>query len=120
MISTLDHEGARLTLPRVTATLGIIDKSGPLMGWAVNVERAAIRAALEESLTEPGFDLAAPNAPHELWTKMEPKFKGRRASVKAANAAADIGSAIHDIAHWHTKRMLGEAVGLAPAVAPTR
>lgn len=111
----ITHEDVRMVLPRVTATLGIIDKSGPLMGWAVNVERAAIKGALEEELTTPGFDLAAPNASHELWSRMEPRFKGRRASVKAANDAADIGSAIHDIAHWHTKRLLGEDLGPEPS-----
>lgn len=110
------HEGMPMRLPRVTATLGIIDKSGPLMGWAVNVERAAIRAALEEALTEPGFEISAPDAAHVLWKRMEGSFRGRRASVKAANDAADIGSAIHDIAHWHTKRMLGDEAGPEPTV----
>jgi hypothetical protein len=40
--------------PSVTTVLGIIDKSGPLMGWAVKEERRAFEAALLEVLSHDG------------------------------------------------------------------
>jgi len=107
----ITHDGVRMVLPRVTKTLGIIDKSGPLMGWAVNLEREAMRTALEETLTEPGAD----HTPHGVWTRMQPKLNGARAWARKNREATDIGSAAHTIIHWHTQRLLGNDPGPEPS-----
>lgn len=105
------HEGQRLTLPRVTSILRIIDRSGPLMGWATKVEREVLRAALEDVLTTPGVTLA----PQVVWDRMQDVLKGKRAWVKARDDAANIGQAAHAMIHWHTKVKLGLDAGPEPS-----
>ena len=108
----IDHAGTTLDLPRVTSILRIIDKSGPLMGWAVKIEREAIKAALEAVLTEPGeVD------PQHVWDSMEKHLKGKRASLKKQDEAANIGRAAHALIEWHTRRMLGTEAGPEPKVS---
>lgn len=106
----LIHEGQPLRLPRVTAILKVIDRSGPLMGWATKLEREAFKMALEDALTEPG-ELT----PQTIWDRVNAKLGGRRAWAKARDAAADIGKAAHGMIHWHTERMLGLDPGPEPA-----
>ena len=70
--------GQRLTLPRVTTILDILDKSRPLMGWAARIERESFKAALEDALTAPG-ELTA----QAVWNKVLAALQGKRAYVKA-------------------------------------
>ena len=103
------------TYPRVTAILKVLDKSGPLMGWAVKIEREAIRGALEEILTEPVYRGVYLDA-QAVWDRMQPHLKGRRASLKQQDDAANIGRSAHMLIEWHTRRMLGGLTGPEPAV----
>src|SRR2546425_9496290 len=103
------HEGTRLVLPRVTSILKIIDRSGPMMGWAAKMERESFRAALEDSLTQPGaLDLQA------VWERVAASLTGKRAWVKARDDAANIGKSAHAMIRWHTLRMLGQDAGPEP------
>ena len=104
------HDGVRLTLPRVTSVLKIIDKSGPMMGWAINTTKAEIRAALEDVLTQPG-ELT----PQGVWDRVAKAMVGQRATFRARDEAANIGRAAHAMIQWHTQRMLGQAVGPEPS-----
>jgi hypothetical protein len=81
------------------------------MGWAVKLERESFRVAFEEALTEPGATLDA----QKLWERLTAHLKGKRAWIKARDDAADIGTAAHDIIHWHTRRMLGLDAGPEPS-----
>ena len=104
------HDGVRLTLPRVTSILKIIDKSGPMMGWAINTTKAEIRAALEDVLTQPG-ELT----PQGVWDRVAKAMIGQRATFRARDEAANIGRAAHAMIQWHTQRMLGQASGPEPS-----
>lgn len=106
----ITHDGVRMVLPRVTSTIGVLDKSGPLMGWATRVERESFRAALEEVLTEPGITYDA----QTVWAKMDSHLKGKRQYIKARDDAANIGTSAHNIINWHVRRMLGQDVGPEP------
>jgi hypothetical protein len=108
----IEHEGTTLELPRVTSILRILDKSGPLMGWAVKMEREAIRGALEAVLTEPG-ELN----PQQVWDHMQGHLKGQRASLKKQDDAANIGRAAHMLIEWHTRKMLGSVTTPEPTVS---
>ena len=99
------------TYPRVTAILKVLDKSGPLMGWAVKIEREAIRGALEDVLTAPGALTA-----DAVWEQMQRHLKGQRASLKKQDEAANIGRSAHMLIEWHTRRMLGSETGPEPRV----
>jgi hypothetical protein len=105
------HEGQRLSLPRVTSILKVIDKSGPLIGWATKLEASAWRATLEEVVTRPGLALT----PQSILQAVDDTLKGRRAFIREQNAAAEIGSAAHAMIHWHTNKLLGLDVGPEPA-----
>lgn len=105
----LMHEGRSLVLPRVTAILDIIDKSRPLMGWATKLEREALRAALEDALTQPG-ELDA----QTVWSRVDKALSSKRAWVRQRDSAAEIGKKTHAIICWHTRKMLGEDPGPEP------
>ena len=99
----LDHDGVRLTMPRVTSILSVIDKSGPLMGWAVGCERRAFEQALSEVLTHPDT-----GGHQDVYDRVMRAVKGQRASVREADKAKDIGLAAHKWIEWYTRNLLGE------------
>jgi hypothetical protein len=108
----ITHDGVRLELPRVTSILRIIDKSGPLMGWAVNCERRAFQAALEDVLTQPGI------AGHQdVYERVRQAVTGKRAWVRESDKAKDIGGEAHALIEWHVHRMLGVPVGDEPPIS---
>lgn len=96
-----------IVYPSVTEVLGIMDKSGPLIGWAV---KECANFVLEE-----GNNLlhAAKSSddPH-LFLKTLEKTVGlaKGAHRKKSGKALDIGSRVHDIVHSLSK---GEPVVLA-------
>ena len=111
---TLEVDGARVDVPRVTTILGIIDKSRPLMGWAVKMEREAMRVAVEDVMTNPAVDHADPGA---VYTALMQRIGGAAAHVRKREEAANIGNQAHRLVEWHTKRMLGQAVGVEQPVS---
>ena len=97
--------------PSVTTILGIIDKSGPLMNWAVNEERATFKDALLDVLTRdktPTVDT--------IWQEVEKATKGVKAHKKASDKAAAIGTAAHAYIEWRTKGLLGIDKGDEPVI----
>ncbi len=99
---SIEHEGVRLELPRVTSVLRIIDKSGPLMGWAVNCERRAFLAALEDVLTEPGV-----SGFQTIYERMMTAITAKRAWVREMDKARDIGAEAHALIEWYIRKLLG-------------
>jgi hypothetical protein len=97
--------------PSVTTVLGIIDKSGPLMGWAVKEERRAFEATLLEVLSHDGA-----RDPLYVRGKMADAVKGVKAAEKVRQDAILIDTAAHALIEWHTRRLLGEKVGPEPMV----
>lgn len=102
-----------VTYPSVTTILRIIDKSGPLMGWAVNQERAAMKLALEDALTDGA--LVGVDAIYDAVMK---KLTGAKAATKMMEEAANIGLAAHGWIRWRTLRMLGETDEPEPKIPP--
>ena len=83
------NDGATVVgpLPSVTTVIRVLDKSGPLMGWARReVAACAIRNLdVLARMRESGGDAAAVN-----WLKTIPDFK--------RDSAADVGSRVHRLA----------------------
>jgi len=102
------HEGQRYRFPRVSSILRIIDRSAPLIGWATNLERAAMKLALQDVLTTPGhLDV------QQVWDAMLTKMEGKRAHARERDRAAAIGTGAHELIRWQTLAMLGQD-GLGP------
>jgi hypothetical protein len=80
-----------ITQPSVTTVLGTLEKSGPLIGWAVKQCRLYGEAALrqEQDLTREGFA--------KILTDMTKHWR----TVK--QQAADVGTAVHDYLHAYLK-----------------
>ena len=97
--------------PSVTTILGVIDKSAPLMHWAVNQERKAFEAALLDVLSHDGA-----RDPSYVLDRMATAISGQKAMLKEKDKAASIGTAAHALIEWHTRRMLGEDPGPEPKV----
>lgn len=77
--------------PSVTTILSIIDRSGPLVGWAVREERTRLRGALLEVLARPG----TPPSAEELWARVEELSRGEAAAERLRRQAADVGTIVH-------------------------
>lgn len=80
-------------LPSVTTICGLRDKSAPLMHWAVNKEREAIREAVLNVLTNPQRidDFTS----EEIWRHIEEATQGVKQAQKLKEEAAEIGSRVH-------------------------
>lgn len=100
-------------LPSVTTILGIIDKSGPLMGWAVKEERKAFEAAMLDLVTS-GVHLT----PDNVLEAVGKAVAGARAAAKLTQKAADIGTAAHALIAWECERMMGKKGLVRPANVP--
>ena len=87
-------------LPSVTTIIGVLDKSGPLVGWAKRETAACAVRNLEMlvRMRETGGDAAATD-----WLKKIPDYQ--------RDTAADVGSRIHALAEQINR-------GLEPAVTP--
>ncbi|MDR3633426.1 MAG: hypothetical protein P4L84_06280 [Isosphaeraceae bacterium] len=87
-------------LPSVTTVIGVLDKSGPLVGWAKRETAACAVRNLEMliQMRETGGDAAATD-----WLKKIPDYR--------RDSAADVGSRIHALAEQINR-------GLQPAVTP--
>ena len=99
-----------VTYPSVTTILRIIDKSGPLMGWAVNQERAVFKAAIEDALSDPS--LTGTQAVLDAVMKKT----ADRAYKSKMTEAANIGLAAHAWIHWRTMKMLGQTDEPEPTI----
>lgn len=97
-------------LPSVTTILSIIDKSGPLMYWAVNLEKKAFEKAIIDALADPAVKRAT------VLDKVVECLGGARRFLKEQDAAATIGTAAHARIEWRTRKMLGEKVGDEPVI----
>lgn len=96
--------GAEPALPSVTGILGIVDKSGPLVGWAKReVANAAIRNldTLNTMVRESGHDAAA------RWLGTIPGYQ--------RDTAADVGSTVHAALEAITR---GEPAPVSKELAP--
>lgn len=98
-------------LPSVTTILGIIDKSGPLMGWAVKEERKAIEEAMFNVLSGPHA-----NEPEKIWEEVQQFIKGKKKADRVLKKAANIGTAAHAYIEWLTRKMMKEDPGLEPEI----
>jgi len=87
-------------LPSVTTVIGVLDKSGPLVGWAKRETAACAVRNLDMlvRMRETGGDAAATD-----WLKKIPDYQ--------RDTAADVGSRIHALAEQINR-------GLEPAVTP--
>lgn len=110
----VDHLIPKGQFPSVTTVLGIIDKSGPLMGWAVKEARKEFETGLLDVLTRPGAK--DPEWVLEELTKILPTI---RSANRARDKAAQIGTAAHAMIEWETRRMLGEDAGPRPVIPDT-
>lgn len=91
-------------LPSVTTIIGVVDKSGPLVGWAKReVANAALRNIdmLERLRVESGAEAAA------RWLATIPGYQ--------RDTAADIGSTVHELAEALSR---GQEVSVAPDIVP--
>src|SRR5664280_574677 len=95
------NDGANVyaPLPSVTTVIGVLDKSGPLVGWAKRETAACAVRNLDMlvRMREAGGDAAAVN-----WLKKIPDYQ--------RDSAADVGSRIHALAEQINR-------GLEPAVS---
>lgn len=71
-------------LPSVTSIVGVIDKSGPLMGWAVKNVLAICRGAIEPDAAYPEIYL------EQVWSSASKSYRQVR------DAAADLGTEVHN------------------------
>lgn len=97
--------------PSVTTILSVIDKSGPLVGWAVKEERKWFELAMLKVLTGPHA-----SNPEEILKAVNDSIKGTKAADRAKDKAAAIGTAAHAIIEWKTRQMLGEDAGPEPEI----
>ena len=82
-------------VPSVTGVCKVIDKSGPLMWWAVNEARDYIKANMR-----PGHE-------YDEVEIVELADSARMAHRKASSKAANIGTLVHDFAEAFFKHKLG-------------
>lgn len=109
---TISGGGRSVELPSVTTVLGVIDKSGPLMGWAVKKEREHFRLALLEVLT--GQEAGNPD---HVWSAVEEATKGVKKADREREQATTIGTAAHAAIEWRTRRLLGKDAGPEPVIS---
>lgn len=120
------YEIERVKYPSVTTILGVIDKSGPLMHWAANQERAAFTEAAQQMLAELEALVDDPakrrddfrRAVHGGLDTLVAATTGVKAMHKTSEKAKEIGTAAHALIEWHTRVLLGEKVGDPPANIP--
>jgi hypothetical protein len=99
------NRGRKYKVPSVTKITGIIDKSGPLVGWATNCVLDVVRAGIG-----PGAEYSE--------TYLEQLFKaakGRARGVK--DEAASIGRQVHE---WVEAHIRGEEPVLPPEETQVR
>lgn len=85
----------RVRVPSVTKVLGIIDKSGPLMGWVLNQALAVCKGAIQPDTPYPDLYL------EEVWKI------AKRAHRDLKEQAGDIGHEAHKVIEAH---LLGESI----------
>ena len=82
-----DGHKATAVLPSVTTIIGIVDKSGPLIGWA---KRVTAEAAIDNRATlESWYEIGGRDGAVSLLTK---------AATQKRDRAADIGTRVHALA----------------------
>jgi hypothetical protein len=111
----VNRDGARFyqvdgrLLPSVTTALGIIDKSGPLIGWAIKQERRAFETVMVDALAT-----LTPLTAEAVLDAVIRAVTRRRAIDSPTTKALTIGAAAHAGVEWHTRRLLGEDPGPEP------
>jgi len=96
--------------PSVTTLLGIVDKSGPLMHWAANMERRVFETALLDVLAD------KKKTRDQVLDAVIASTSGAKAFLRKQDEAAVIGTALHAWCEWRTRQMLGEKVGDEPEI----
>lgn len=92
------------TLPSVTTIMGVLDKSGPLIGWA---KRITAEAAVDNAAQIPGWvALGGKSGAVSLLTK---------AATQTRDKAADVGTRVHALAESVAR---GQAVELTDEERP--
>src|SRR3990167_1973640 len=94
-------------LPSVTTILKVIDKSGPLVAWAVKEERNAFKQAMSQVLSK-GTVFGVP--PETILRQLEEATTGIKASDKLLAKAGDIGTMVHALIENHSRKDLGLAL----------
>lgn len=82
-------------LPSVTTVVGLLDKSAPLVHWAVNKEREYLHQALMEVLTDPKVVNR-----DQVWELMLEKLQGIKQADKLKEEAATVGGILHEAATY--------------------
>jgi hypothetical protein len=99
---------AGVAIPSVTTALSVIDKSGPLKGWAANVTMDGVAAVLTEGKGRFPYPAAWVNPPHEDGSAERIEFQREKVKValkrrglahwQVLKGAQDKGTAIHLVA----------------------
>jgi hypothetical protein len=111
-------------LASVTTGLSIIDKSAPLMHWAVNRERMVVAEAIQRVFVDLEALVGDPEkrrsdflkAVHGGYDAFVGAISGAKAMVKANEEALMIGTAAHAMIEWLNRKQMGEKVGPEPKV----
>lgn len=100
---TLYQGDEKIRVPSVTTILGVIDKSGPLMGWAIKNTNAVWEGAIQ------------PDTPYSDTYLEQVKNVAKRASREIKGEAADVGKQAHQAIENHLR---GENYLLPPKDIP--
>lgn len=99
--------------PSVTTVLGIVDKSGPLMAWAVKEQDKAWAAAVLEGFTHPELVGASSE---KILAFIGTAMHRVKAGQKKTEQAGVIGTAAHAWIEWECRRRMGEDAGTEPEI----
>ena len=93
-------------VPSVTTITGMVDKSGPLMGWAVKMAVEYVRERIE------------PNTRYDHDYLAGVLDNAKRAHRKEKEKAGDIGKAVHDWIHKHVQHKMDQEGPLQGVIEP--
>lgn len=100
--------------PSVTTILNIIAKPA-LINWAANMERTLVVEASADLYEDLPVNGGIPKMERPTYiTSLQNRLGKTKAHQKALTKAGEIGSQVHALIEWNTRKSLGEKVGPEP------